>query len=200
MEKIKSFREGRMWLNVFKSPNDEYVLTIKKSYPAGNGQWKYTDLINPDRGDLENLQTLFARFKIFKEDNEVEVISPPSFLVHSVVEYLKRSDFDLESDEVLDAGLMNILAGFDIILELSRSEYYQILDELLVLAEQNEIKEALIKTNEIMPTDTGVIYFREHQDNYQEKATAYSVPYSYPVDKNLRDVGRRKPSCVHLSK
>ena len=73
MEKIEGFRKGRMWLNVFRTQNDELVLTIKKSYPAGNGQWKYTDLINPARGDIKDLEYLLVRFAAFQEEKEIEV-------------------------------------------------------------------------------------------------------------------------------
>jgi len=115
-------------------------------------------------------------------------MTPPSFLVHLVVEYLIRSDFDLESDEILDIGVEKILAGYDIFLELSKPEYYLLLDELLVLGEQNEINEAMVKTIETMPEDSGVVYFRDEAN--EEKATVYSIPYSYPVDRNLRGIGR----------
>jgi hypothetical protein len=74
MEKIESFRKGRMWLNVFRADSGELALTIKKSYPAGDGKWKYTDLINPGRGDIEDLEYLLERFKAFKQEIEVEVL------------------------------------------------------------------------------------------------------------------------------
>ena len=34
MQKIESYRKGRVWLNVFRTPEGELALTVKKSYPA----------------------------------------------------------------------------------------------------------------------------------------------------------------------
>ena len=118
-------------------------------------------------------------------------MTPPSFLVHLIVDYLKRSNFDLESDEVLEMGIKNILANYNIFLSLSESEYYLLLDELLVLAEQNEIKEAMVKAIETMPEDSGIVYFRQGSNDTEEATATYTLPYSYPVDKNLREIGRR---------
>jgi hypothetical protein len=62
-----------MWLNVFRAPNGELILTIKKSYPAADGKWKHTDLINPDRGDLADLDYLLAMFSAFRAESEERV-------------------------------------------------------------------------------------------------------------------------------
>ena len=45
MEKIKSFRRGRVWLNVFVDQNGELALTIKKEFP-GQGREMETDAVS----------------------------------------------------------------------------------------------------------------------------------------------------------
>ena len=68
MEKIKSFRQGRVWLNVFVDENGELILSISKSYPAGDGKWKKTPFLKPRFNDLENLVKLVSDFKVFHKD------------------------------------------------------------------------------------------------------------------------------------
>jgi len=68
MEKIKSFRRGRVWLNVFEDGNGEMALTIQKSYRGQSGDWMRTNFLRPSRHDLMDLVELLADFMEFKED------------------------------------------------------------------------------------------------------------------------------------
>lgn len=62
MEKIESYRKGRLWLNVFRTTDGELALTIKKSFPSRNGGWKRTDLLRPDMNDLDHMKYLLDTF------------------------------------------------------------------------------------------------------------------------------------------
>ena len=119
-----------------------------------------------------------------------EDITESSFLVHVIVEHLKRSNFNLESDEVLEMGIYKILAGYNIFLSLSKPEYYLLLNELLILAEKNEIAEAMVKRGEIMPEDSGVMHFRQEPTDPEESSTYYPLPFSYPVDRTMEQIKR----------
>lgn len=76
-----------------------------------------------------------------------------SFKVHRIVEYLKSTGFDLETDEVREMELADILEGYDIFVSLPPEEQQLLRDELLMLAEKNEIREGLQKTRETMGVD-----------------------------------------------
>ena len=116
--------------------------------------------------------------------------APSSLRVHMIVEYLKSTGFHLETDEVHDAGVKEILEEqFDIHQKWSEMEIDLLTDELLHLAEQNEIREAQMKMAEVFPQDTGVMKFRQEAHNPGERATGYLIPFAYPADKNLRNLG-----------
>lgn len=63
MKKIDSFRKGRIWLNVFRTDSGDLALTIKKSFPVGNSQWKQTPVLLPGRRDIDNLKSLLEEFQ-----------------------------------------------------------------------------------------------------------------------------------------
>ncbi|MFC1489104.1 hypothetical protein ACFL6B_04570 [Thermodesulfobacteriota bacterium] len=112
-----------------------------------------------------------------------------SYRVHRIVEYIKSMGFIFETDELLETGLKNILNdNYNIFQELTDDEFLFVMDELLPLAENNEIKEALVKLKEVLPEDTGDEILNQHLEKGYEKATSYLVHYSYPVDKNLREI------------
>ncbi len=67
MEKIQSIRKGQIWLNVFRSEDGELAVTIRKSYPAGNGGWKQTPFLRPERRDLKDLMGALAEFQEFEK-------------------------------------------------------------------------------------------------------------------------------------
>ena len=116
--------------------------------------------------------------------------SIPSFRVHRIVEYIKAYGLWLETDEVEELGVLAVLhRHFGIRMVLSQEEQAMIMDELLKLAEQNEISEAMVKLNELNPEDRGTELVRQHNLN-QDSFTSYPVLYSYPVDENLRAVTR----------
>lgn len=70
MEKIKSFRRGRVWLNVYADQDGELALTIRKSFLSREGGWKHTNFLRPGRQDLMNLVDLLVDFMEFKEQQK----------------------------------------------------------------------------------------------------------------------------------
>ena len=113
----------------------------------------------------------------------------PSLKVHCLVEYMKSAGFWLETDEVRDMGpgpILEKLYGIEVIMTADESGLLQ--EEMLILAEANEIREAGRKMNEIMPEDKGDVFFRQGSKDPKERATCYTMPYSYPVDQNLRGI------------
>ena len=116
--------------------------------------------------------------------------SIPSFRAHRIVEYIKEYGLWLETDEVEELGPLEVLyKHFGIRMVLSLEEQAMIMEELLQLAEQNEIREAMVKLYELKPEDRGTELVRQHNQN-QDSFTSYPVQYSYPVDENLRAVNR----------
>ena len=62
--------------------------------------------------------------------------------MHNMVEYMKLSDFQFESDEVVE-NLSDILAQYGLAdTELTDDERYLLIDELLPMAERFESREA----------------------------------------------------------
>ena len=62
--------------------------------------------------------------------------------MHNMVEYMKLSDFEFETDEVVE-NLSDILAQYGLAdTELTDDERYLLIDELLPLAERFEFREA----------------------------------------------------------
>ncbi|MBU4567285.1 MAG: hypothetical protein KKE29_21415 [Proteobacteria bacterium] len=71
MEKIKSFRKGRLWLNVYLADDGELALTIKKSFPSKKGGWKHTEFLRPRFNDLQDLVQLLAEFLEYDQTAKV---------------------------------------------------------------------------------------------------------------------------------
>ena len=71
MEKIKSFRKGRLWLNVYLADDGELALTIKKSFPSKDGGWKHTEFLRPRFNDLQDLVQLLAEFLEYDQTAKV---------------------------------------------------------------------------------------------------------------------------------
>lgn len=69
MQKIESFRKGRIWLNVFKTPEGELAVTVKKSFRA-DGNWKTTPFFRPEYRDIDNLKCLLDQFVEAREGLE----------------------------------------------------------------------------------------------------------------------------------
>ncbi|MFC1489105.1 hypothetical protein ACFL6B_04575 [Thermodesulfobacteriota bacterium] len=67
MEKIESIRKGQIWLNVFRTDDGELAVTIKKSYPAGDGEWKQTPFLRSGRRDVEHLMDALGEFHEFEK-------------------------------------------------------------------------------------------------------------------------------------
>lgn len=125
-----------------------------------------------------------------------------SLRVHRIVEYIKRVGFWLETDETMELGAKGILQEFyDLEPCLSQSEWDVLEAELLTLAEENEIREAQRKQREREPLDSGVMIFRQAGSDDSCAITSHALPYSYPVDENLRQIWPRKgPSFSLLEK
>ena len=62
MEKIKSIRKGRIWLNVYKDRNGELALTIQKTFPSREGGWRRTQFLVPKYNDLTDLLKALNEF------------------------------------------------------------------------------------------------------------------------------------------
>ena len=113
-----------------------------------------------------------------------------SFRVQKIVEYIKNVGFLLETDEVKDLGVQVVLREeYGICVPLTKEEASLLQQEMLALAEWNEIREAGLKLWEIHPIDSGVIHCRQTAHFGFQRVTSYPVHYSYPVDQNLLLIG-----------
>ena len=66
MERIKTFRQGRIWLNVFLDDRGDLVLTFNKSLRAKEGGWKKTSFFRPKYSDVWNLMAVLKQFTDFE--------------------------------------------------------------------------------------------------------------------------------------
>lgn len=125
----------------------------------------------------------------------------PSTTVHKIVEYVKLKGFDYEAHELLDMDLGLVLSKEYGVRELlTQKNLEQIKEDLYLLAEANEIREAIRKDRELQPEDSGVMIFRQPARRYGERATCYTMPYTYPVDEVLREVRINKPRGARFPK
>jgi len=112
-----------------------------------------------------------------------------SLKLHRLVEYIKSAGFDLETDEVAEKGAAGVLSDhLGLGIRLTPDELALIEEELMGLAEANEIREAQVKRRELFPEDTGVMFVRQKSAGQNERATTYPVFFSYPVDENLKTI------------
>lgn len=110
-----------------------------------------------------------------------------SLRVHHIVEYIKLVGLPLETHEVEDLGAVAVLSEcMGINMQLSPDEHTLLQEELIKLAEQNEICEAQAKLKELFPEDCGEMLVRQVSSDSAQSATTYSLPFAYPVDSNLR--------------
>lgn len=70
MKKLDSIRKGRLWLNVFETPEGQRALTIRKSFPSRDGGWKQTDFLRPDLNDLKHLKSLLDEYALNEEEQK----------------------------------------------------------------------------------------------------------------------------------
>jgi len=56
MEKVNSFRKGRIWVNVYQDLNGDLAVTIQKSFRGRDGTWRNTPFLRPKFGDIESLR------------------------------------------------------------------------------------------------------------------------------------------------
>ena len=111
--------------------------------------------------------------------------------LHKIIEHVKRVGFPLETDEVEDLEVGEILRRiYGISQALTPAERLALHDAFMALAEANEVREALVKLSEVQPEDHGVVHFRQMSHGLQSSAASYPVHFSYPVDANLRCIGR----------
>ena len=124
-----------------------------------------------------------------------------SLRVHRLVEYIKSVEFALETDEVAECGASGVLKNhFGIEIQLSPDELALLHEELMRLAELNEMREAQVKLQELFPEDSGVMLVRQNSKCGKERSTTYQLPFSYPVDENLRIVAPSGASFPILAK
>lgn len=117
-----------------------------------------------------------------------------SYKVHKIVEHIKSTGFDLETDELEEQDLQELLQdGYGIYTQLSELEGMSLQHELQLLASLNEMREAQVKGRELFPEDTGVEYVRSPQRERLDSGCAWPVFYHYPVDDALKLVPLRRP-------
>ena len=117
-----------------------------------------------------------------------------SYKVLRIFEFIKRAGFDYETDEIFEIGLQKILSSrYGIFVSLSDDEYIMLQDELMYLAEQNEIDEGQVKAKEIHPIESGKEFVRHNSKDVHEKVSVYPVFYSYPVNVALKGIGPSFP-------
>ncbi len=64
------------------------------------------------------------------------------YKINKIVEYIKLSDFEFETDEVIE-NLDKVLAHYNTVgIDLTDDEYYFLIEELFPLAEQFEFRES----------------------------------------------------------
>lgn len=117
-----------------------------------------------------------------------------SYKVHKIVEHIKSTGFDLETDELEEQELHELLQdSYGIYTQLSELEGVSLRHELQALASLNEMREAQIKGREIFPEDTGVEYVRSPPREELDSGCTWPVFYRYPVDEALKLVPLRRP-------
>ncbi len=62
MKKIENFRKGQIWLNIFKTDEDETIVTINKTYRGRTGEIIPTPFLIPRRGDIQDLTDCLHEF------------------------------------------------------------------------------------------------------------------------------------------
>lgn len=129
-------------------------------------------------------------------------MNPSSCLrVHLLVRCIKQKGFWLETQELEEMGVIKTvqeLYGLEPC--LSQEEWELLEAELLTLAECNEMREAQVKHRELEPEDSGVMLIHQVSEG-RDSVTSYPLPYSHPVDENLRQVRTiRKPRPASLKK
>ena len=67
MEKIHSTTRGNIWLNVFKTDDNQILITVSKSFLNKDGQWERTPFLNPSRGDIRDLADALLEFSEFEK-------------------------------------------------------------------------------------------------------------------------------------
>ena len=104
-----------------------------------------------------------------------------SLKVHRLVNYLRSAGFWLETDEVEQMGPQAILKDvYGQEETLTVDEQKMLKQEMLKLAEENEIREARYKMREALPHDKGDMFFKSE--------STYKMPFEYPVDQNLKSL------------
>jgi hypothetical protein len=199
MEKITSIRKGRIWVNVYKNQDGDMAITIQKTFRGRDGGWKQTSFLRPKFGDIKSLMEALDQLVDAHYGHPPDIHQgvrtmdgQSSFKIHCLAEYMKSRGFPLESDEVTELGPELVMAEyFDINVALSAEEADLLQKEMLELARQNEIMEAQQKMYELFPEDCGVVHFHQASHEPGERGTTYSLPFSYPVDPNLRSLPSR---------
>ena len=62
MEKLTSFRKGRIWVNVYQDKDGDMAITIQKTYRGRDGAWKLTPFLRPKFGDIKFLMEALGQF------------------------------------------------------------------------------------------------------------------------------------------
>ena len=122
--------------------------------------------------------------------------------IHRIVEYIRSIGTPFTLDELEDLGVVGLLLEvFGIVVGLPPYEVALLEQDLHDLAETYEFRESMRKKRELFPEDRGRMLFREPARRYGERGACYPVPYSYPVDKNMRSIRPGKQAGLfNLSK
>ena len=116
--------------------------------------------------------------------------SPPqSIKIHRIVEFIKSFGFDLETDDLEEYEIQELLQDiYGIHTALTGSEEDLLRQELHILASLNEMREAQIKGRELFPEDHGTICVRSISRDSQYSGDSWPVYFHYPVDQALNEI------------
>lgn len=118
-----------------------------------------------------------------------------SLRVHRLVQHIKSQGFWLETDEVEELGPLGVLEScYDLrIAGLSQAELDLLREEMLSLAEENEIREGMVKYREVAPTVAGfeICHQVSRYPDGRAAVASYPVEFSYPIQPCLKGIRPR---------
>ena len=120
--------------------------------------------------------------------------STTSLKVHKIVEFIKSFGFDLETDDLEEYEIQELLQDlYGIHVALTGSEEDLLRQELHTLANLNEMREAQVKGRELFPEDHGTVCVRGISRDSLYSGDSWPVYFHYPVDRVLKEIPIQKP-------
>jgi hypothetical protein len=68
MEKLETIRKGQIWLTVFKTEDEDLIVTMQRTYRDRDGRLKFTPFLNASRGDIRDVNDCLSRFHEFERE------------------------------------------------------------------------------------------------------------------------------------